>query len=158
MVVQSVVQALGSHRTICTVSIYNPIDTLRAWIIQKKQVDRGTIQTAIRVVHPIPLNIVHATRQNYFIHLLAPSSPVAKLETMFSTTMFKDIAERALSTFCQTLVALIGTDGAGLLDVGLVDSLSASLVAALLSVLKSYAAIKSPRGDASASLVDLTDA
>lgn len=74
---------------------------------------------------------------------------------MFSTVMFKDSAERALSTFCQTLIALVGTDGAGVLDVSIVDSLSASLVAALLSVLKSYAAAKGPIGDSSASLVDL---
>ena len=59
---------------------------------------------------------------------------------MFSSTMFKDSAERAVSAFCQTLIALVGTDGAGILDVGLVDSVNASLVAALLSVVKSYAA------------------
>lgn len=76
---------------------------------------------------------------------------------MFSTTMFKDSAERAVSAFCQTLIALVGTDGAGIVDVGLVDSLSASLVAALLSMLKSYAAIKGPIGGATPSLVNLED-
>ena len=54
-------------------------------------------------------------------------------------TMLKDTAERALSTFAQTLIALIGTDGVGLLNVGLVDSIIASLVAAFLSVLKAFA-------------------
>jgi hypothetical protein len=53
-----------------------------------------------------------------------------------------DCVERAVSTFAQSLVALIGTDGVGLLDVGLVDSLIASLVAALLAVLKAVANAK----------------
>ena len=77
---------------------------------------------------------------------------------MFSSTMFKDSAERAVSAFCQTLVALVGTDGAGILDVGLVDSVNASLVAALLSIVKSYAAIKGPIGGANPSMVNLQPA
>ena len=76
---------------------------------------------------------------------------------MFSSALFKDSAERAVSTFCQTLVALVGTDGAGLLDVGLVDSLMASLAAAVLSIVKSYAAIKGPIGGPNPSMVDIED-
>jgi hypothetical protein len=63
---------------------------------------------------------------------------------MFSSQTAKDTLERAVSTFAQTLVALIGTDGAGILDVSLVDSVSAAFVAAVLSILKSYAAYKVP--------------
>lgn len=76
---------------------------------------------------------------------------------MFSTVLLKDSAERAVSTFCQTLVALVGTDGAGMLDVGLVDSLTASLAAAALSIVKSYAAIKGPIGGANPSVVNIED-
>ena len=47
---------------------------------------------------------------------------------MFSSTVFKDSAERAVSAFCQTLIALVGTDGAGMLDVGMADSMKASIV------------------------------
>tara|TARA_A100001391_G_scaffold197081_1_gene176645 strand:- start:1679 stop:1912 length:234 start_codon:yes stop_codon:yes gene_type:complete len=76
---------------------------------------------------------------------------------MFSTSMFKDSAERAVSTFCQTFVALVGTDGAGILDINLADSLMASLAAAALSVVKSYAAIKGPIGGVNPSMVNLED-
>ena len=76
---------------------------------------------------------------------------------MFSTVLLKDSAERAVSTFCQTLIALVGTDGAGMLDVSLVDSLMASLAAAVLSVVKSYAAIKGPIGGANPSVVNIED-
>ena len=76
---------------------------------------------------------------------------------MFSSTMFKDSAERAISAFCQTLIALVGTDGAGMLDVGMADSLKASAVAGLLSIVKSYAAIKGPIGGSNPSMVNLED-
>jgi len=74
---------------------------------------------------------------------------------MFSTVLLKDSAERAVSTFCQSLVALVGTSGAGLLSVGLADSVMASLAAAALSIVKSYAAVKGPIGDSSPSVVRL---
>lgn len=54
----------------------------------------------------------------------------------------KDCVERAVSTFAQSFVALVGTDGVGILDVGVVDSLVASLIAALLAVLKAVANAK----------------
>lgn len=44
-----------------------------------------------------------------------------------------------------------------MLDVGLVDSLMASLAAAVLSVVKSYAAIKGPIGGANPSVVNIED-
>ena len=76
---------------------------------------------------------------------------------MFSSTVFKDSAERAVSAFCQTLIALVGTDGAGMLDVGMPDSMKASLVAGVLSIVKSYAAIKGPIGGANPSIVNLEE-
>ena len=78
-----------------------------------------------------------------------------KLDNMFSTSVFKDSAERAVSAFCQTLIALVGTDGAGMLDVGLADSLKAAAIAGLLSIVKSYAAIKGPIGGANPSVVNI---
>lgn len=81
-----------------------------------------------------------------------------KLNNMFSTSVFKDSAERAVSAFCQTLIALVGTDGAGMLDVGLADSLKASVIAGLLSIVKSYAAVKGPIGGANPSMVNLDTA
>lgn len=44
-----------------------------------------------------------------------------------------------------------------MLDVGLVDSLTASLAAAALSIVKSYAAIKGPIGGANPSVVNIED-
>ena len=66
-----------------------------------------------------------------------------------------DAAERAVATFSQTLIALVGTDGIGLLDVGIFDSLAASGAAAILSIVKSLAAYVTHRSDGAASLVDL---
>ena len=76
---------------------------------------------------------------------------------MFSSTVFKHSAERAVSAFCQTLIALVGTDGAGMLDVGMADSMKASRVAGVLSIVKSYAAIKGPIGGANPSIVNLEE-
>jgi|TARA_R110000823_G_C15845629_1_gene491659 hypothetical protein len=75
---------------------------------------------------------------------------------MFSTSTFKDAAERAIAAVCQTFLALVGTDGAGMLDVGILDSGKAALVAGVLSIVKSYAAVRGPIGGPDASLVDLT--
>ena len=74
---------------------------------------------------------------------------------MLSTALFKDTCERALSTAAQTLIALVGTDGAGMLDVGLADSLKAAAIAGLLSIVKSYAAIKGPIGGRNPSMVNI---
>jgi len=74
---------------------------------------------------------------------------------MFDPKFLKDVAERAIATFAQTLVALVGTDAVDILSVGLGDSLKAAAVAAGLSVVKSVAAAKGPIGDTSASAVNL---
>jgi len=74
---------------------------------------------------------------------------------MFEPTFIKDAAERAISTFAQTLIALVGTDATGILSVNLGDSLKAAAVAAGLSVVKAVAAAKGPIGDTSASVVNL---
>tara|TARA_Y100000114_G_scaffold105378_1_gene98654 strand:- start:1111 stop:1347 length:237 start_codon:yes stop_codon:yes gene_type:complete len=76
---------------------------------------------------------------------------------MFSSANVKDSLERCVATFVQTLIALIGTDGAGMLDVGMTDSLQASLAAAVLSALKSFAAIKGPIGGANPSMTNLDE-
>ena len=81
----------------------------------------------------------------------------ASLSVMFSTSLFKDSAERAVATFCQTLIALVGTDGAGVVSIDLTDALQASAVAGVLSILKSYAAIKGPIGGENPSVVNLND-
>lgn len=81
----------------------------------------------------------------------------SNLAPMFSSSTFKDSAERAIAAFCQTLLALIGTDGAGMLDVGIADALQASAVAGVLSIVKSYAAVKGPIGGANPSMVNLDD-
>lgn len=74
---------------------------------------------------------------------------------MFSSFLLRDILERAVATFAQTLVALIGTNAVDVLSVSLVDSLAAAGIAAVLSVLKSVAAAYVPVGDSSASVARL---
>ena len=76
---------------------------------------------------------------------------------MFKTSFVKDVAERAIATFAQTLIALVGTNAVDLLTVGFGDALKAAAVAAGLSVAKSVAAAKGPIGDSSASVVRLGD-
>lgn len=80
-----------------------------------------------------------------------------RLVAMFSSLNFKDSAERAVAAFCQTLLALVGTDGAGMLEVGIGDALQASAVAGVLSIVKSYAAIKGPIGGANPSMTNLDE-
>ena len=74
---------------------------------------------------------------------------------MFTPNFIRDSGERALATFAQTLIALVGTDAANVLEVGITDSLKAAAVAGALSIVKSIAAAKGPIGDSSASLADL---
>lgn len=75
---------------------------------------------------------------------------------MFTSTFVKDLSERALATFAQALIAVVGSNAVSFVDVGFTSALKAAFVAAALSVLKSVAAAKSPFGDSSASLVDLS--
>jgi hypothetical protein len=56
---------------------------------------------------------------------------------MFSLYFWKAAAERAVKSFAQTLVALLGVGQVGLLDVDWVGALSIAAMATLLSVLSS---------------------
>ena len=58
---------------------------------------------------------------------------------MFTLAFLKGAAERAISTFAQALVSVLGIAGLGLLDVDWGQTLSVAGLAALLSVLKSVA-------------------
>ena len=56
---------------------------------------------------------------------------------MFTLTFWRDAVERAVKTFCQSLVAVLGAGSVGLLNVPWVTSLSTAGLAALLSLLTS---------------------
>jgi Putative lactococcus lactis phage r1t holin len=56
---------------------------------------------------------------------------------MFSLYFWKAAAERAVKSFAQTLVALLGVGQVGLLDVDWLGALSIASMATLLSVLSS---------------------
>lgn len=56
---------------------------------------------------------------------------------MFEADFLKATAERAIKTFIQTLLALVGTDAAGVLSVDLGASVQVAASAALISVLTS---------------------
>jgi hypothetical protein len=56
-----------------------------------------------------------------------------------NTAYLKALAERAVKTFCQTLVALLGAGAVDLLSVPWQSALSVSAGAAVLSVLSSIA-------------------
>jgi hypothetical protein len=56
-----------------------------------------------------------------------------------TAAFWKGLGERALKTFCQALIAAIGTGAVGLLDVDWRSALSVSAMAALVSVLTSLA-------------------
>lgn len=58
---------------------------------------------------------------------------------MFETKFLKAVAERAVKTFVQTLLALLGTSTAGVLDADLAASFQVAAAATLLSVLMSFA-------------------
>ncbi len=76
---------------------------------------------------------------------------------MFTQSFLRDCGERALATFAQSFIALVGTDGMGMLDVNLGDAALASIAAGALSILKSLAAAKGPIGDESASLLNISE-
>ena len=58
---------------------------------------------------------------------------------MYNKKFIEDLAERAIKTFAQTFLALVGSDMAGIFTIATVDTLKVSLGAALLSVLSSVA-------------------
>ena len=65
----------------------------------------------------------------------------------------KDVAERAISTYVQSVVGLIAASGMPDLDLSTMKMIAVSAAPAALSILKSYAASILPFGDASGSLV-----
>ena len=56
---------------------------------------------------------------------------------MFTVAFIKAAVERAVKTFAQTLVALLGVNATGVLDVDWTGALSAGALAALVSLLTS---------------------
>ena len=70
---------------------------------------------------------------------------------MFEKKFLEATLERAIKTFVQTLLALLGTDAAGVLSVDILAAAQVAGAAALLSVLTSLGSSKV--GDASPSLV-----
>ena len=56
---------------------------------------------------------------------------------MLTLTIWQCALERAMKTFCQTLVAVLGAGSVGLLNADWTTSLSTAGMAALLSVLTS---------------------
>ena len=58
---------------------------------------------------------------------------------MYNKTFWQDVAERAIKTFAQTFVALVGADTSGMFTITAVDNFKVSLGAAILSVLSSVA-------------------
>lgn len=67
-------------------------------------------------------------------------------------TFFKDLAERAIKTFAQSLVAVLLAGGTGLLDVDWVNALSVAGLALVVSVFTSLGS--GIPGDNTASLVN----
>lgn len=58
---------------------------------------------------------------------------------MFEKKFLEATLERAIKTFVQTLLALLGTDAAGVLTVDILEAAQVAGAAALLSVLTSFA-------------------
>ena len=56
---------------------------------------------------------------------------------IWSSAFWRGATERALKTFAQALVAVIGVGAVGLLDVDWIGALSAALLATVVSVLTS---------------------
>ena len=75
---------------------------------------------------------------------------------MFETKFLKATAERAVKTFVQTLLALLGTDAAGVLSVDITAAAQVAAASALLSVLTSFASAN--LGNVGPSLVGETTA
>lgn len=58
---------------------------------------------------------------------------------MFEIKFLQAVAERAVKTFMQTLLALLGTNAAGVLTVDMLPAVEVAASATLLSVLTSFA-------------------
>lgn len=64
---------------------------------------------------------------------------------------FKDLAERAIKTFAQSMVAVLTAGATGILDVDWINTLSVALLATAISVFTSLGSLTI--GDDTASLV-----
>ena len=58
---------------------------------------------------------------------------------MYSTNFLVAVAERAIKTFAQTLLATVGADAAGVFTASTLDAVTVAAGAALISVLTSFA-------------------
>ena len=65
----------------------------------------------------------------------------------------KDVLERAISTYVQSVVGLIAASGMADLDLSTVKVIAVSAAPAALSILKGYVASVLPLGDKSASVL-----
>ena len=63
--------------------------------------------------------------------------------------LYKDVLERAVSTFAQTFIGVIGTVQLTAVDANLIESAIVAGTAAAASVIKSSLASKGPVGDSS---------
>lgn len=73
---------------------------------------------------------------------------------MFTARFWIDATERAAATVAQTFLALIGTNAVDLVNVNLGQSLIAAVVAGVISLAKSLAALRLPNANGSASLIN----
>lgn len=64
---------------------------------------------------------------------------------MYSTNFLVAVAERAVKTFAQTLLATIGANAAGVFTASTLDAATVALGAALISVLTSFASASTGR-------------
>jgi hypothetical protein len=64
---------------------------------------------------------------------------------MYSTNYLVAVAERAIKTFAQTLLATIGADAAGVFTASTLDAVTVAAGAALISVLTSFASASTGR-------------
>jgi hypothetical protein len=104
-------------------------------IVSKRTGKRGGFSPNSRVNRPRRC----PGRMIQFRFLRSMTHPLTKEKYMWSSLFWKASAERAIKTFAQTLVALVGTDAANVLVIGIGDAVQASVVAAVLSVLTSLA-------------------
>ena len=65
----------------------------------------------------------------------------------------KDVLERAISTYVQSVVGLIAASGIADLDLSMIKVIAVSAAPAALSIIKGYVASVLPLGDKSASVL-----
>ena len=73
---------------------------------------------------------------------------------MYSKLFWKDAAERAISTMAQALLAISGVDGLNLANIDVRAILVGTLIAGILSVLKSIVALQTTTGNSASLVVD----